>query len=149
SMSGCNPFAAFYFVAKMLGADERVPPPFEFKVDEGRIMVVTVAPLDMQIESGHIDHDLNSVITRKLIEGFALERKTKKFQISRADKTAKWQDEHPEWTTMKPGEIGKARNADYVIYVEIESISYFQPGSSRQLLQGKADLQVSVHRIDE
>jgi hypothetical protein len=152
-LTGCSILAPFYFVAVLAGMDDRIPPPLEIPEDPAakkadtpeRILVVTYVPESQQIELGRIDRDLNEVIASRLALGFYAENKN--FAVIYADKLADWQDEHPDWRSVDANEIGRTFKADYVIYIEVSDLTYFGHGSGRTLLQGKANLMVSVIRV--
>lgn len=143
--SGCSFLAPFYFMAVMAGMDGRIPPKFVLPEDAKRIVVVTSADTGTQIDAGHVDQELNELVSRKLFEGFSIDKKTKEIQIIRSDRLARWQDEHPHSTDLN--EIGRALNADYVIHVDVDQLDFYQ-GGNRMLFQGQADIAVSVIKVN-
>ena len=153
SLFGCQILAPFYLAALMMGYDQRVPPTFEFPEDAKRIVVVTYAEIDTQTEYGHVDQELNDMLSRMLFKG--LDEPTNQFvdkkrdiRVIKASKVAKWQDEHHDWTSMDPAEIGKALKADYVIYIEVGKMSFYEDGPSQILYHGQADVTLSVVRVE-
>jgi len=153
SLMGCQILAPFYLAAIMMGYDQRIPPAFEFPEDAKRIVVVTYTDLDAQVELGHIDQELNDVLSRMLFQGFdepknALVDKPRKIDVIKASRVARWQDEHHDWTTMDPAEIGAALKADYVIYLEVGKIRLYEDGPNQILYRGHADVTVSVVRVE-
>jgi hypothetical protein len=153
TLFGCEILAPFYLAAIMMGYDQRVPPAFEFPEDAKRIVVVTYTDLSTQTEFGHVDQELNDVLSRMLFQGFdqpknALTEKKRGIQVIKASKVAKWQDEHHDWTSMDPAEIGKALKADYVIYVEVGKLTMYEDGPSQILYRGHADVTLSVVRVE-
>lgn len=147
-LTGCSVLAPFYFVAVMLGMDNRIPPRFQFPDGPHRILVVTTSDLGTQVDVGHIERELNEKVARLLFERLSAERKFKGIQVIKASKLARWQDEHPDWHGKSPAEIGRALEADYVIFVEIDNFTLFEDGANRQLLQAKAEVSVSVVRVE-
>jgi hypothetical protein len=147
--SGCNLLGAIYFAAIMLGMDTTTPPAFTFPEDARRVAVVTTADYTTQVHTAHLDHDLSEIVARKLFEGFDSDKKTRQIKIIKAGKVAKWQDEHPNWRSLDPVEIGRALEADYVIYLELSGVTYYEDGPSKQLYRGKADVAITVIRVDD
>src|SRR5215471_10714259 len=143
-LMGCK--GPLYFATVMLGKDPREQGKFAFpeadKDNPTRVAVITYIDLNTQQESGHFDHELNQAVAWSLAQGFQREKR-KDIEIIRADKVAKWQDEHPDWHSIGYAEIGKAlvdskgRPADYVLTLEVERLSFYPEGSSRTLLQGR------------
>jgi len=155
-MLGCK--APLYFAAVMLGKDPREQPKFAFpKVDEDeptRIAVITYVDLNTQMESGHFDHELSQAVSWTLHQGFQHEER-KDIEIIKAEKVARWQDEHPDWHSVGYADIGKAlkdskgRGADYILTLEVERLSFYPEGSSRTLLQGRAEIHIFLTRVDD
>lgn len=153
TLFGCQILAPFYLAALMMGYDQRIPPVFEFPEDAHRIVVVTYIDLDTQAESGHLDQELNDNLSRRLFQGFddpknPIAEKKRDIQVIKASRVAKWQDEHHDWTTMEPAEIGQALKADYVVYLEVGRIKLYEDGPSQILYRGHADVTVSVVRVE-
>jgi hypothetical protein len=62
----------------------------------------------------------------------------------------RFKSETPNWRTLDFKEdIGRNKefNADYVIVLEIESLSLYQSGSGNTLLRGRANINVSVINV--
>src|SRR5262249_45064665 len=51
---------------------------------------------------------------------------------------------HPDWKQMGIAAVGRALAADYVIYLEINSLSMYEPGSNHQLFHGRASINVEL-----
>ena len=63
-----------------------------------------------------------------------------------------YKNNNPDWKESDLAQIGRHFNADWVIYLEIESLSMFQRGSSGSLYRGEANLSytlVDVNHPDE
>lgn len=64
----------------------------------------------------------------------------------------KYKDEDPGWKSRSPQEIGERFHADYVIDLEINSLTLYKPGSANTLFLGKAVITldvVDVHRAGD
>ncbi len=151
-LSGCNLLAPLYFAAILAGMDERVPPPVLIPVDQEaerniRVAVLTHVPVTTRPELAQVDRDLNSLISMKLFQGFSADKK--KIDVITARRVANWQSDHPDWHSMELEAIGQELNADYLIFVEIESLAFYQDGPTRHLYQGKAEVNVKLVPIRE
>ena len=62
---------------------------------------------------------------------------------------SRYQDEHPEWKSYHPIDIGKHFGADYVIDLEVLSISLFEPETNRRLLRGKTEIAISAYDLSK
>ncbi len=146
---GCYPIQLLYFAAILLGMDTTDPAKFTFPEDAKRIAVITTADYTTQVNTVHFDQDLNEMVARKLFEGFDGDRKTRHIKVIKAGKVAKWLDEHPNWRSLDPVEIGRALDANYIIYLELGAVAYYEDGPTKFLYRGKADVGVTVFRVDE
>lgn len=152
NMMSCSVAGLGYLAGVLMGLDTRVEARFTFPKQARddhpyRILVITNADLGTQLDMGHVDRQLNDLVARKIFEG--LEADGKKYKVIDAKKVEKWQDEHHNWRTLAPNEIGQALEAGYVVYLEVENISFFEDGTRRQLLQGRADVGVTVWEVND
>ena len=86
---------------------------------------------------------------RMLAKGIFDEKK-KRIEVIKASKIHKWQDEHPDWHSIaSEAEIGKRLKADYVVYLELGHMRFWEEGSNKTLFQGKAEMTVTVIKVDE
>ena len=145
--AGCNPFAPFLFTAYLTGADREQRILFNFPDDAKRIAVVTQVPFGTRIDMGHLDRDLNEKVAREIFDYFETKKLTGKREVVRAAKVHKWQDEHPNWMNLDCGEIGRALRVDYLVVLEVRSMTLYEENSSRTLYKGHAEMNVQVYRI--
>jgi hypothetical protein len=152
--SGCNILAPIYFATILVGMDPRIPPRFDFPEPEKdepvvKIAVITESDAHTQMELGSIDRELNEAIARRLAEGLFTEKK-KHVEVIKASKVHRWQDEHPDWRSItSEAEMGRRLGAAYVVYLELGNFSFYDQGSNKTLLQGKAELAVTVIKVDD
>ncbi len=52
---------------------------------------------------------------------------------------------HVDWKAMHPIEIGKQLKADYVIEIEVVTVSIYEPRSQHQLYKGQATISVKAY----
>lgn len=141
---GCNPLSSLYFL--MYVADSKVDPPCpltdEDKKKEVKVVVLAYSPLETRPELFGVDRELGTMLSQKMAANF----KTcgGLVNIASASRVQKFKDEHPNWKSLEPAEIGKIFNADKVVYVEISKLYFYEPGSARSLFRGHCDLMVKV-----
>jgi hypothetical protein len=61
----------------------------------------------------------------------------------------KYKNEHPDWKSQSPYDIGKHFKADYVIEIEVLKISLYEPKTNQQLLKGRANVRVTVFDLSK
>ena len=89
-----------------------------------------------QIDVGHFDRDVSNLLALKIAN-----YTNKKPEIILAAKVHKWMDEHQDWKT--PYEIGRGLNADYVVFVEIRRVSFYEKEGWKQFYKGTCETSVS------
>jgi hypothetical protein len=117
---------------KKLAADDK----------EVRVVILTSTPLETRPEFLRADRDLANLIARQLREGF--KANNEKAKIVSPTKVEEFKNTHPDWKRLDPSEVGGHFNADYVIDVEVNRLSMYEPGSSNLLFRGHAELTVSL-----
>lgn len=145
--TACNPLALPFFL--MTGMNPKQEPQCKLaspdKEKEVRVVLLASTGLETRPEFVRVDRDLVRNLARQLQQNF-LENKEKVTLVS-STQVEKYKDEHPNWRSLDLHEIGKYFNADYVIDLEIESISLYEPGSGNQLYRGRAALSLTVVNV--
>ncbi len=144
---GCNPLGIFTFTAYLTGADLEERIAFKFPQDTKRVAVITYSPYSARQEMGPVDRELNDRVSRRIADYFDSKRMRYKKEVVLASKVQQFQNEHPDWVKWEKGEIGRALKVDYLVYVDIQSLSLYEEASHRTLYKGHAELTVSVVRI--
>lgn len=137
---GCALMAPVLLTMDMMGVDDKANIQYHFEKDAKRVAVVVHLGKNHQIDVGHFDRDINNLLSL-LIAGYT----KKKPEIILAAKVHKWMDEHQDWKT--PYDIGQGLNVDYVVFVELRRISFYEKEGWKQFYKGSCDASVSVHRI--
>ena len=139
---GCG-LESLYFL--LPHQDEKDPPKL-FKIadkdKEVNVVLLAYAPLESKPEFIRADRDICSALARNMQEAF--KENKEKVTIVAPRKVEKFKDEHPDWHALDLDAIGKQFKADYVIYMEIESLSLFEKGSHDQLYHAHASIDVSL-----
>lgn len=136
AFAGCNPITLSYF---LFGAPENKLPA-EFPLGNGKkevkVLVLFSAPLDLSLDFLGADRMLTSEFIQALAQG--TKENKEKVTIISTRQVDKYKEDHPNWRTRNPAEIGEAFEANYVINFEIQELRMFMPGSRRQFFQGYA-----------
>jgi len=146
---GCNPLYLPFFLA---GGEPKFPPSYQRLATDNKKQQVRVAILTyMGIPEGEelfrADRDLARSVAKELLtlckyneENVAVidPFKVEEYTNARPD----WHHQHLDLET-----VGKDLHADYVIYIEINSLAFYQPDTSRTLYQGKANLTLSLVNV--
>src|SRR5262245_3215404 len=146
---GCNMLAFPFFL--LWGANSKTPPlcklaPKE-KDKEAIVVILASAGLETRPEFLRVDRELTNVLTRHLKQGFKDNKE--KVRLVSAREVDQFKDDHPSWKTMDLVRIGRHFEADYVIELEIQSLSLYEQGSANQLFRGRAEIKVRVVDVDE
>lgn len=147
--AGCNPVTSLYFMA--MGFDPKIEPECKLSSDDKkkdvRVLVLTYSALETRPELLAADRELSVLVSQKLTEAFK-ENKEKVTILSPA-KVQRYKDEHPNWQALGPDEIGKCFHADYVINLELSSLTLFDAHCYNQMLRGTAEISVTVHDMSK
>jgi hypothetical protein len=140
--TGCSLPSLLYFT--MTGFKEPKEEPGDLKLasdKEIKVAIVAHYGLEMRPEFVRVDQDLCSFLARQLQQSCKENRD--KVTVIAPRKVQEFKNDHPTWY-LKPEEIGKHLDADKVIFLEIERLSLYEPGSANQLYRGRAAIAVKL-----
>jgi hypothetical protein len=142
-MPGCNPLQVLaYFIAP----DSIEPPQCPLTVKGKDVKVLVIAAYASTLPSDpalmRSDWDLCARLTRLLEERYKENKDRVKIIPPTQVKT--YMNGKPGWRELPPQDVGKHFDADWVINLEIESISLYDHGSHNFFYQGTAEIQVTV-----
>jgi hypothetical protein len=60
------------------------------------------------------------------------------------DLVEQYKNRHPNWQVLDPEKVGHDFNADYLIDLEIDKLSFYERGANQQIYRGQAQILVSV-----
>src|SRR5262245_4560795 len=145
---GCNPLTApFYF----LSGEPKFQPEFRHATDdktkEVRVAIVTYMGVPESEEVFHADRDLALSVSQQLRD--LCKYNEENVKVINPVKVEEYKAKRPDWHHQHVDleTVGKDLHADYVVYIEINSLSFYQPGTARQLYQGRANLTLSLVNI--
>jgi hypothetical protein len=147
--AGCNLMAMPYFLlSEEPKQDAQCKLASEDKNKEVRVVIMAFfTELETRPEFLKIDRELSRMLAMQLQEGF--KKNKEKVVVVPTSQVEKYKDEHPGWHSGNSEEIGKHFRADYVINLEINSITLYEPGSSNTLYRGRASVSVDVVKVHE
>jgi hypothetical protein len=144
--TGCNIPSLLYFLYP--GGDIKQPPelvtltPLE-KGKPVKIAVISYSSLPLSAEFATIDRDLAGQLSQQLFQDFKENKQA--ISIVPTSKTQEFKNDHPGWKqSMGLKEIAQYFKVDYLIYLEIDSMSLYEIGSQKTLYYGRTNITVSV-----
>ena len=145
---GCNFATMTYFLLPWM--DDKAPPKVPLTTDKKEVTVVIQAsfaqPLEAQPEFipefQTVDRDLCDRLGQALKKRY--EENRDRIKIIPYYQVRSFINKNGDSRLVSPHEIGKHFNADYVINLEINGMSFYESGSSKQLFRGKTELSVTV-----
>jgi len=145
---GCNPGTMLNFMALQFSED-KLPPACELKTSKKEVTVVMntfFAKVQVRPELLGADSDLNKRIARHLQLRYQANRDAIKI-IADAPSKQFGQPGNALFTSSK--EKGKESDADYVINLEINSLSLKKEKSWDQFFEGNVDIHISVTKTED
>jgi hypothetical protein len=150
--AGCTLSSLPYFLS---GDDpKQMPGEMGFNAPDkkkpAKVAIFVYSGLETRPEFVTVDRDLSAGLIRILQQ-----RCPENHQFVRfipPSKIEEFKNTHSDWHAMPLKELGKRFDADYVIYLEIESLSLYEKGSSNQLYRGRTSIAVTcvdLRRPDE
>jgi hypothetical protein len=145
SCCGCDAATLAYFLspetkedpelAKVVNADKK-------KVS--RILILPFLGIEqMETEFIQADRELANLLAKQLTD--ICETNGDKITVVSPYKVEEYKSKHPAWRDdSNPAAIGRQFGADYVVVVEIQSMSMYEQGSARQIYRGRMNLSVAL-----
>ncbi|HXG10050.1 MAG TPA: hypothetical protein VNK04_09700 [Gemmataceae bacterium] len=144
-LTGCNLLALPFFI---FGPEPAVPAGMKRVASDDKRKVVKVlilthnTGLEMKPEFVRADRELTERVRAHLKAGFEYNKEN--VVIASPRRVEEFKNENPDWHTMDFEEIGKQFGADYVFYLEIRSLTLYEPRSANTLYRGRAEITVSL-----
>jgi hypothetical protein len=115
-----------------------------------KVVILTWAGVEMRPEFIHVDRRLSEMLAAQLVE--LTKDNDEKLTIIPSRKVEDYKNSHPDWRYKDLTEIGRHFDVDYVINLEIDAMSLYEPRSNNTLFRGRAQVSVSlidVHHPDD
>ena len=110
-----------------------------------KVVVLTKSQLPNDPNLSRLDTELALACSRAMQAGF--KRNSEAVTVVAYGLVEKYKDEHPNWKAMQAVEIGRNFKADYVIELEVNQISLYEPGSYNTFFRGRCDILIAVHNV--
>jgi hypothetical protein len=140
--AGCNFGSLAYFlmpeqrleakVKHLATNDEKTKP---------KVVILSHAALDLDADFLHADRELAENLTREMKALASAFRE--KIDLVPQRQVEEYKNMHPRWRSMDLHEIGKKFNADYVVYLDILSMTMRDP-KQVDTYNGKTNISVSL-----
>lgn len=146
--AGCNFPTAMYFLfpeAKEQAKYFRLAP--EDSKKEVTVVLWTYMGLDMRPEFAQFDRALTEMLARQ-IRQMSLENK-EKVTLVKPRLVEEYKNTHPNWKSLDPEQVGRYFKADYVIGLEIDQLSLYEPNASPPLYRGKTHILISLTNVKD
>jgi hypothetical protein len=144
--SGCDLGSLVYFLMpegmekpriKQLAADDVKKPT--------RAAILTYTMLETRPECIQADRQLAELLAATLRAD--AEEKKEGIVLLPQRKVEAYKNDHPGWRQMDPGEMGRALRVDHVIYLEINTLSLYEPHSARAFYRGRIQGTVTLFDV--
>jgi hypothetical protein len=145
STMGCNLMALPFFL--MPGMEPRNPAKCKLASDDKNkevkaAILVSSNSLETSPEFVDVDRALSDGLSRRLQEAFKANKE--KVTLVSSSAVQHFKDSHPNWKEMSGREIGKFFHADYLIDLEINSLTLYEQGSFNSMYRGRAAISIAV-----
>ena len=110
-----------------------------------RVVIVSYAGMEIRSEFIHADREICEKLGMKLRQ--LTEGNSEKLEIVASRKVEDYKNNHPNWA-QDVAALGRKLGADYVIYLEINSMSMYETGSYNSMFRGRARLNVSLIDVE-
>jgi hypothetical protein len=141
--AGCDMASLAYFILpeqridprmKQLASDDKEKP--------AKVVILTWGGLETRAEFIGADRQLSDLLGQHLTK---LAGETRQhLTVVPVRKVEEFKNAHPSWRSMDLAEIGRRFNADYVVYLEVRSLSLREPGMGDMLVRGRITLNVQL-----
>jgi hypothetical protein len=142
-LAGCNfPTAMYFLMPEAKEPAECKKLASEDAKKEVKVVLWTYMNLDPRPEFIQSDRLLSTMLAEEIRR--LSEENKEKVTVIKPSLVEAYKSRHPEWQSMDPEKVGRDFNADYVINLEIDKLTLYQPSSHESLFQGRAHIHVAV-----
>jgi hypothetical protein len=141
--SGCDMGSLAYFLMPEARQDARMKGlPCEDEKKAPKVAILTWSAMETRAEFIQADRQISDLLARDISELAKANKEHITFVSSR--KVEDFKNNNPGWRALDMAEIGRRFGADYVICLEINNLSMYEPGGLNQLFRGRANVTVSL-----
>jgi hypothetical protein len=142
-VAGCNFPSAMYF----LMPEAKEPAEYKRLVGEDGKKEITVVlwtymGLDPRPEFAQVDRQLTDMLARKIRQ--LSEENQEKVTVVKPRLVEEYKNTNPNWKSLNLDQVGRYFKADYVISLEIDQLSLYEPNAHETLYRGRTHILVSL-----
>lgn len=151
---GCNPILAPFLLNP---PESRIPPEYKRLAAEGkdkkpkevRVAILAYSGLDFNTDFPQADREISRLLGKSILA--QSQHNEEKVTVVSPLKVEEYKNSHPDWhhQHVELQTIGKDLHVDYVIYLEIGSLSLYQPGSGLTFFRGQATMDVTLVNVNK
>src|SRR5262249_6332060 len=113
-----------------------------------KIAVIAYSSGPVSSEFVTAERDLAGQLSQQLFQSFKDDKQA--VSVVPGSKIQEFKDDHPGWKrSMGLKEIAQYFKVDYLIYLEIDSLSLYETGSQKTLFYGRTNITVSVLDVNK
>jgi len=148
---GCNPLSTIAFLTSR-DAKEEAKHPLTFKEGPKKDKAEIVVALFVSQNTGQsfdfslADGVIASEMAKRLPELAKLNKQ--KLIVIAPSEVNKFKIKNPDWKVMHQTTWGKKLGADFVLAIHVEKMELYQPGSLKQIYEGRAEVTVDTFDVD-
>lgn len=146
---GCNPLTGLLILT---GEEKKLPAEYHKLADkdkkkEVKVVLLTDMPLETRTEFIHADKEITHLFAQQLQK--LTKDNGEKILIVNPNKVEEYKNSNPDWKInhVDLESVGKHFKADYVIHLDVQGLSMFQPGSNNTFYRGQADLNLTLINV--
>lgn len=109
---------------------------------EVKVVLWTYMGLDSREEFIQADRHLAGMLAEEIRR--LSEENKEKVTVIKPSLVEQYKSRHPNWQSLDPEKVGHDFKADYVINLEIDKLSLYEPNANQQLYRGQTQILVSV-----
>lgn len=147
-VSGClNPGMAYFLTPEQALPAKLKHLPGKSKKTEPKVLILTYTkPGEVPVDFIHIDRQLTDLLTTNVMK-MATDQ-DQYISILPSRRVEEFKNANPDWKGMGLVTVGRRLGADYVVYLEINSISLYEAGSAHMLFRGRTNISVTVADVN-
>jgi hypothetical protein len=111
-----------------------------------KVLILAYSGIDLrQNELTGADTELCRALSRQLAQ--QCEANQERVAIIPPNKVEDYKSTHPNWKHEEPSAIGRRFGVDYVIVLELHTMSLYEPGMAHMLYRGRVNLTVTLFDV--
>jgi hypothetical protein len=139
--TGCNMASFVYLLMGQEPMIEANGMKLAVKDKEMKGIILVYSGVETSPEFAGVERELSGLLTHTLNERF--KENKEKVTIISPKTVQEYKNDHPDWYSNLD-KVGQHFKVDYVIYLEIESMSLYERGSGNTLYRGRAEIHAKL-----